>query len=63
MPRLNGNGNGNGHSPRYGEAFEAQPGVVTVEVLNKLIKENPVNMTQAIREWMSKGQGRSSEQN
>jgi len=34
-----------------------------VDVLNKLIKENPVNMTQAIREWMSKGQGRSSEQN
>ena len=36
---------------------------MTVDVLNKLIKENPVNMTQAIREWMSKGQGRSSEQN
>ena len=63
MPRYNGNGNGNGHSPRYGEAFEPQPGIVTVEVLNKLIKENPTNMTQAIREWMSKGQSRSSEQN
>ena len=59
----NGNGNGNGHAPRFGESFEPQPGVVTVDVLNKLIKENPVNMTQAIREWMSKGQGRSSEQN
>jgi hypothetical protein len=65
MPRYNGNGNGNGngHSPRYGEAFEPQPGIVTVEVLNKLIKENPTNMTQAIRDWMNKGQGRSSEQN
>ena len=65
MPRYNGNGNGNGngHSPRYGETFEPQPGVVTVEVLNKLIKENPSNMTQAIRDWMNKGQNRSSEQN
>jgi len=63
MPRYNGNGNGNGLSSRYGDSFEPQPGVVTVDVLNKLIKENPTNMTQAIRDWMSKGQGRSSEQN
>ena len=71
MARQNGNGNGNGHgegnghgvSPRFGEPSEPQPGVVTIEVLNKLIKENPTNMTQAIREWMSRGQGRSPEQN
>ena len=45
----NGNGNGNGHwSP------EQQPGVVTVDVLNRLIKENPSNMSQAIRDWMSR---------
>jgi flagellar M-ring protein FliF len=50
----NGNGNGNGHG-RYGEEFEPQPGVVTVDVLNRLIKENPANMTQAIRDWMNKG--------
>jgi len=50
----NGNGNGNGHG-RFGEEFEPQPGVVTVEVLNRLIKENPANMTQAIRDWMNKG--------
>jgi hypothetical protein len=51
----NGNGNGNGH-PRYGESgFEPQPGVVTVDVLNRLIKENPNNMTHAIREWMNRG--------
>ena len=56
-------GNGNGHSPRFGDVFEPQPGVVTVDVLNKLVKENPVNMTQAIRDWMSKGQGRQSDQN
>ena len=34
--------------------FEAEPGIVTVDVLNRLMKENPTNMTQAIREWMNK---------
>jgi hypothetical protein len=29
--------------------------VVTVDVLNRLIKENPSNMTNAIREWMNRG--------
>jgi hypothetical protein len=54
----NGNGNGNGHSygGRFGEHnFEPQPGVVTVDVLNRLIKDNPNNMTQALREWMNRG--------
>jgi flagellar M-ring protein FliF len=55
----NGNGNGNGHG-RFGE-FEPPPGIVTVDVLNRLIKENPANMTQAIRDWMTKG--RAPEQN
>ncbi len=45
--KLNGNGNGHG-----AWVPEPQPGVVTVDVLNRLIKENPVNMTQAIRDWM-----------
>ena len=50
------NGNGNGHGSRFGEHnFEPQPGVVTVDVLNRLIKDNPNNMTQAIREWMNRG--------
>jgi flagellar biosynthesis/type III secretory pathway M-ring protein FliF/YscJ len=50
-----GNGHGNGHN-RFGDfSFEPQPGVVTVDVLNKLIKDNPNNMTQAIREWMNRG--------
>ena len=53
--KLNGHGTG-GHWPEDGE-----PHVVTVEVLNKLIKENPANMTQAIRDWMVKG-GRAAEQ-
>jgi flagellar M-ring protein FliF len=56
----NGNGNGNGHGLKM-DPFEAPPGVVTVEVLNRLIKENPANMTQAIRDWMNKG--RTTEQN
>jgi flagellar M-ring protein FliF len=30
-------------------------GVVTVEVLNQLIRENPENMTDAIRTWMARG--------
>ena len=45
----NGNGNGNGHW------HEPAPGTVNVEVLNRLIKENPANLTQAIRDWMNKG--------
>jgi len=60
MAGHNGNGNGNGHG-KLGDSFEAPPGVVTVEVLNRLIKENPTNMTQAIRDWMNKG--RTTEQN
>lgn len=52
--KANGNGNGNGHG--HGDwSREMQPGVVTVDVLNRLIKENPANMSQAIRDWMSKG--------
>jgi len=50
----NGNGNGNGHHHAT-PGMENMPGVVTVDVLNKLIKENPTNMTQAIRDWMNKG--------
>jgi len=26
-----------------------------VDVLNRLIKENPSNMSQAIRDWMNRG--------
>jgi flagellar M-ring protein FliF len=59
----NGNGNGNGHGQigKIGDPYDSPPGVVTVEVLNRLIKENPANMTQAIRDWMNKG--RTTEQN
>jgi flagellar M-ring protein FliF len=43
--------NGNGFP---GRGRNGQPGVVTVDVLNQLIRENPENMTQAIRGWMNK---------
>jgi flagellar M-ring protein FliF len=59
-----GNGHGNGHGNGQGNGrhhgLEARPepgsGVVTVEVLNQLIKENPQNMTQAIRAWLDRGE-------
>ncbi len=41
------NGNGNGHR-------KSAQGTVTVEVLNQLIRENPANMTQAVRSWLSR---------
>jgi flagellar M-ring protein FliF len=60
--RLTGGYKNNGHGQRAGNgSYEPQPGVVTVDVLNKLVKENPANMTQAIRDWMNKG-GRPAEQ-
>lgn len=50
--RSNGNGNGNGN---HANGIEDPPGVVTVDVLNQLIKENPANMTQAVRSWLTRG--------
>ena len=35
------------------EEDELEPGVVTVDVLNRLLRENPDNMTQAIRSWLT----------
>ena len=46
-----GNGNGNGH---FGKGVVPGKGVVTVEVLNQLIRENPANMTQAVRSWLGR---------
>eukprot|EP00825_Cyclidium_porcatum_P024143 TRINITY_DN26667_c0_g1_i1.p2 TRINITY_DN26667_c0_g1~~TRINITY_DN26667_c0_g1_i1.p2 ORF type:complete len:452 (-),score=75.57 TRINITY_DN26667_c0_g1_i1:3-1358(-) len=51
----NGNGNGNGHGNGNGNGDSDTPEwqrdsrVVTVEVLNRLVRENPSNVTQAIR--------------
>lgn len=54
----NGHTNGHGHGHGNGKAFtiqkEAFTGVVTVDVLNQLMKENPDNMTQAIRNWVAR---------
>jgi flagellar M-ring protein FliF len=62
----NGNGNGhvNGHHDSHGNTGNLlsdwqkspTPPAVTVEVLNQLLKENPNNLTQAIRTWMTRGQ-------
>ena len=61
--RLNGKhgGKANGNSHNGDWSDDAEPRTVTVDVLNKLIKDNPANMTQAIRDWMGKG-GRAAEQ-
>jgi hypothetical protein len=32
----------------------ATPGVVTVETLNQLVRENPVNVSQAIQNWLNR---------
>jgi flagellar M-ring protein FliF len=50
----NGNGNGNGHGVGFPVSRRNEPGIVTVEVLNQLIRENPSNMTQAVRNWLSR---------
>jgi flagellar M-ring protein FliF len=50
FPLANGQGNGNGHS----RVVLPGKGVVTVEVLNQLIRENPANMTQAVRSWLGR---------
>lgn len=34
---------------------EEAPALVTVEVLNQLIRENPASMTHAVRSWMNQG--------
>ena len=50
---LTGNGNGRGFRPSE-TLGRAAPGTVTVDVLNQLIRENPQNVTQAIRNWMAR---------
>ncbi len=54
MAGRNGNGNGNGNGHGHWQK-EGEPGSVSVDVLNQLIKENPQNMTQAIRDWLTRG--------
>jgi flagellar M-ring protein FliF len=57
-PSADGNGGGNGNGPRPARlegGLDSEPAVITVEVLNQLIKESPQNMTQAIRAWLERG--------
>ena len=44
-------GGGNG---QYSRSNGNGSGLVTVEVLNQLIRENPANMSQAVRSWMTR---------
>jgi flagellar M-ring protein FliF len=53
IPIGNGHSNGNGNG-KHGKAAIGE-GVVTVEVLNQLIRENPANMSQAVRTWLTRG--------
>lgn len=56
-----GNGNGHGASRRTREfpgqspTEEEPPEEAALEALHRLVKENPVNLSQALREWMHKG--------
>ncbi len=47
-------GSTNGNGQRHFNGAHTPP-TVTVDVLNQLIRENPNNMTQAIRSWMTRG--------
>ncbi len=53
---LNGHGHGRDNGKLFSLAKDLPPGAVTVDVLNQLIRENPDNMTQAIRNWMAQNQ-------
>lgn len=44
--------------PLASPGFSRNP-PVTIEVLNQLLKENPNNMTHAIRSWMERGPGKN----
>ena len=41
------------------EPDEVQPFVMTADMMNQLMKENPANMTHALRTWMTRGPEKS----
>jgi hypothetical protein len=41
------------------EPEEVQPFVMTADMMNQLMKENPANMTHALRTWMTRGAEKS----
>ncbi len=51
----NGNGNGKGnHGPSVEWPAAAEAPVVSIEVINQLVRENPHNLTQSVRGWLSR---------
>jgi flagellar M-ring protein FliF len=48
----NGNGNGNGHAPARPGAGLQVPSILTPAELSRLIRENPDNASQALKQWM-----------
>ena len=42
-----------------GDPDEVQPFVMTADMMNQLMKENPANMTHALRTWMTRGAEKS----
>jgi flagellar M-ring protein FliF len=58
IPIGNGNGNGSGTGNAQSRPGSPGSGIVTVEVLNQLIRENPANMSQAVRTWLTRGSGK-----
>ncbi len=51
----NGNGNGNGsHDAPEDWPAPAEAPVVSIEVINQLVRENPHNLTQSVRGWLSR---------
>ena len=53
---MSANGNGNGKE-------RGEEGIVTVDVLNRLIRENPANMNQAVRSWLNRAPSTTASQN
>jgi flagellar M-ring protein FliF len=48
----NGNGNGNGHLPVRPGANHQTPSTLTPAELSRLIRENPDNASQALKQWL-----------
>ncbi|MDW8310986.1 MAG: flagellar basal-body MS-ring/collar protein FliF, partial [Verrucomicrobiales bacterium] len=56
---LAGNGHGDGNGPRSAVSGPEPSGPITVEMLNQLIRENPANVTQAVRTWLTRGKSQN----
>jgi len=54
---LGGNGNGNGHNVLLSPELQQHENAtqINLETFKQLVRDNPANMTEAIRVWMSRG--------